>query len=196
MANSEITLTGLDEVRRNWGWVLALGISLFVLGLIATSAAFATTLITILFLGCLLLVAGAFEISNAFRHVGYGGFFMHLFTGVLDIVCGGLLFAYPGAGAAGLTFILAIFFLVGGAMRGFSALIMRLPNGAWAVLSGIVDILLGMILLASWPVSAIWFLGLAVGIGLIFRGAWWTAFALSIHHSAEKGGGMEQRPAH
>jgi uncharacterized membrane protein HdeD (DUF308 family) len=90
------------------------------------------------------------------------------------------LLAYPGAGAAALTFILAIFFLVGGAFRLSSSLIMQLPNGGWAALSGIIDVFLGMLLLGSWPVSALWFLGLVVGIGLVFRGIWWVAFALAI----------------
>ena len=180
MPNSTMTLTGLDDLRRNWGWVLALGIGLLVLGLIAASASFFTTLATVLFIGCLLLIAGVFEIGNAFRHGSYGGFWMHLVTGVLDVVCGSLLLAFPLAGAAALTLVLAIFFLAGGAVRAISAIVMRLPNGGWAVVSGIVDFLLGLVLLWSWPLSAIWFLGLCVGIGLIFRGAWWMAFALSV----------------
>ena len=180
MATTAMTLGGLDEVRRNWGWVLALGVGLLLLGLVAASAAFATTMATVIFFGCLLLIAGVFEFSNAFRHGGYGGFWMHLFTGVLDVICGALLVAFPLAGAAALTLILALFLLAGGAVRTISALMMKLPNGGWAVLSGVVDFLLGLILLVNWPLSAIWFLGLCVGIALIFRGAWWTAFALTV----------------
>jgi len=121
-----------------------------------------------------------FEIGSAFRNAHYGGFAMHLFTGILDLVCGLLLIAFPAAGALTLTLILAIFFLVGGVMTIVSSLMMHIPNGGWAVLSGIVDVILGFFLLTSWPVSGLWFLGLAVGIGLIFRGAWWSASALAI----------------
>ena len=181
MAIGGMTFTGMDEVRRNWGWVLALGIGLLVLGLIATSMALITTFATVLVIGFILIAAGAFEISNAFRHTTYSGFWMHLFVGSLDVVCGALLLAFPGAGAAALTLILAILFLVEGVVRTFSALIMRLPNSGLAVLSGVVDILLGFVLLSSWPVSALWFLGLCVGIALIFRGIWWSAFALTVH---------------
>jgi len=172
-------MPGMDEVRRHWGWVLALGILLFILGLFATSAAVTTTMLTILVIGILLLVSGVFELGSPIRNAHYGGVWMHLFTAILDLVCGALLIAYPGAGALTLTLILAIFFLVGGAMRAISALMIDLPNGGWAVLSGIVDVILGFFLLTSWPVSGLWFLGLAVGIGLIFRGAWWAAFALA-----------------
>ena len=179
-----MVLSGMDDLRRNWAWVFALGIALLLLGLVATSAAFATTLVTILFFGCLLLLSGVFEISNAYRHGSYGGFWMHLFTGVLDVICGALFLAFPGAGAVALTLILALFFLAGGAMRALSAMILSLPNGGWAIFSGVVDFVLGLVLLSYWPLSAIWFLGLCVGIGLIFRGVWWTAFALSIREKS------------
>jgi uncharacterized membrane protein HdeD (DUF308 family) len=173
-------MPGMDEARRHWGWVLALGILLFILGLFATSAAITTTMLTVMAIGVLLLIAGVIEIGSAFRHAHYGGFWMHLFMGILDLICGILLMAHPGVGALTLTLVLAIFFLVGGIMTAASALMMNLPNGGWAVLSGLVDVLLGIFLLTSWPASGLWFLGLAVGIGLIFRGAWWTASALAI----------------
>ena len=179
-----MTMPGMDEARHHWGWVLALGILLFILGLFATSAAITTTLLTILVIGSLLLIEGVFEIASAFRNAHYGDFGIHLFMGILDLVCGSLLIAYPGAGALTLTLILAIFFLVGGVMRAVSALMNNLPCGGWAVLSGIVDVVLGILLLTSWPVSGLWFLGLAVGIGLIFRGAWWSAFALAARKTA------------
>lgn len=171
-------MPGMDEARHNWGWVLTLGILLFILGLFATSAAITTTMLTVLVIGSLLLIAGVFEIASAFRNAHYGGFWMHLFAGLLDIVCGALLVRYPGVGAMTLTLILSIFFLVGGAMQTVSALMINLPNGGWAVLSGVVDVILGIFLLSAWPVSGLWFLGLAVGIGLIFKGAWWSMFAL------------------
>ncbi|MCX6966212.1 MAG: HdeD family acid-resistance protein [Verrucomicrobia bacterium] len=170
----------MDAARHNWGWVLALGILLVLLGAFATSAAITTTMLTVLVIGVLLLIAGVVELGSALRNAHYGGFWMHLFTGILDLVCGALLVRYPAAGALTLTLVLAIFFLVGGGMRAISALMIDLPNGGWAVLSGIVDVILGIFLLTSWPVSGLWFLGLAVGIGLIFRGAWWAAFALAV----------------
>ena len=176
-----IILPGLDSARNNWGWVLTLGILLVLLGVFATSAAITTTMLTVLVIGILLLVSGVFEIGSAFRNARYGAFWMHLFEGILDLVCGALLVRYPAAGALTLTLVLAIFFLVGGAMRTFSALMTDLPSGGWAVLSGIVDVILGVFLLLHWPISGLWFLGLAVGIGLIFRGAWWSAFALAVH---------------
>ncbi len=180
MAYIATTLTGMEEARRNRGWLLALGIGLLVLGLMASSTLVATTFATIYFLGILLLIGGAMEIMNAFRHGAYGGFWMHLFVGILDMVVGALLLAFPASGAAALTLILAIFLLVGGLMRTTTGIISDLPKRGWAIVSGLVDFVLGLMLLASWPVSALWFLGLAVGIALIFRGIWWMAFSFSL----------------
>ncbi len=169
------------EARHHWGWLLVLGIALIILGLIALSMTFVATLTAIWALGVLLVIGGVLEIGNAFQKGWHGDLWMHLFTGVLDIVCGALLLAFPGAGAAGITFILAVFLLVGGPVRLFSALMLKLPNRAWAVFSGIVDFILGVVLLASWPFSSFWFLGTAVGIALLLRGIWWVAFSSSLH---------------
>jgi uncharacterized membrane protein HdeD (DUF308 family) len=37
------------------------------------------------------------------------------------------------------------------------------------------------LLLAEWPVSGLWVIGLFVGIDLIFYGAAWIALATSLH---------------
>jgi uncharacterized membrane protein HdeD (DUF308 family) len=176
---------GESEAHHHWGWLLVLGIAMMILGLIALSMTFAATLAAVWALGVVLLVGGVFEFMNAFQKGRHGDLWMHLFSGILDIVCGALLIAFPGTGAAGLTFILAIFFLVGGPVRVFSALMLRLPNKGWAIFSGIIDFLLGVVLLVSWPFSAFWFLGTLVGIALIFRGIWWSSFAFSVHQGED-----------
>lgn len=175
-----------DDLRKNWGWLLVLGVALVVLGLIALTFSLASTLATVVFLGVLLLIAGGFEIGNAFRHRMAGGFWLHLFTGILDLVCGAILLAFPGAGAAGITLLLAVFFLVGGPVRAIASLAMRLPNRGWAVLSGLIDFALGLMLLFSWPDSALWLLGTLVGIGLIFRGVWWASYALKLYRPSHE----------
>jgi len=191
MAATETWRSSMGEEHPGRGWMLALGIALVILGVLALGVVFATTLVTVLFIGCILLVGGGFEIANAFHH-RHDSFWMHLLTGILDLVVGAMLFAYPGAGAVAITMLLAMFFLVGGAFRFSAALIMRLPSRGWSMFSGIVDVILGFILLASWPVSAIWFIGFCVGIGLIFRGASWVARAFTIESATSEGGGFDR----
>jgi uncharacterized membrane protein HdeD (DUF308 family) len=41
-------------------------------------------------------------------------------------------------------------------------------------------LLLGILVLAQWPVSGLWVIGLFVGIELIFAGVAWVALALDL----------------
>ena len=172
-------LAGLEEVRRNWGWFLALGIALIVLGVLALGAPWLVTLATVLLFGWLLLFAGVFEAVGAFWARRWSGFFLHLLAGTLNVVIGLLLIAHPVAGAAGLTLLLAAFFLVGGLFRLGVAAAVQFPGWPWAVLGGAVTALLGILIWAEWPSSALWVIGLFVGIELIFRGLGWVMFALA-----------------
>jgi len=41
-------------------------------------------------------------------------------------------------------------------------------------------VILGILLWVQWPVSALWFIGFAVGVSLIFDGAAWTSLAMRL----------------
>ena len=53
------------EVIHNWGWFLAFGIGLTVLGVIAIARSVAATVVSMLFFGWLLLLAAGMEIGQA-----------------------------------------------------------------------------------------------------------------------------------
>jgi uncharacterized membrane protein HdeD (DUF308 family) len=92
-------------------------------------------------------------------------------------VAGLILLANPALGALTLTLVLAFFFLVGGLMRLFGAASSDAPHRAWTILNGSVSALLGILLWIHWPGSGLWFIGLAIGIELIFRGWAWIMLA-------------------
>jgi len=173
-------LTGIEEVRRNWGWFLALGIALIVLGVVALAAVGLTTIATVMFLGWLVLIGGVFEAVAAFWARQWSGFFLHLLVGVLYVVVGALMIGHPAAVAAGLTMLLAALFLTGGVFRIVAAVTLRYPNWGWAVLDGAVSLILGGMIWAELPSSAIWVIGTFVGIILLFRGWAWVMFALAV----------------
>jgi uncharacterized membrane protein HdeD (DUF308 family) len=50
----------------------------------------------------------------------------------------------------------------------------------WQALDGAITLLLGLLVLAQWPVSGLWVIGLFVGIDLIFYGCAWIALALGL----------------
>lgn len=171
----------LDRLRHKWGWLLALGIVMVILGTIALFIIPYATIGTVMVLGWLLVVSGIFEGIHAFRVRSWGGLFLHLIGGVLGVLVGLLIVTHPVLGALGWTLLFASFFTVIGLFRTIAAIRLKFPNWGWAVFDGLVTLGLGILLWISWPVSALWFLGLAVGISLILRGWSYIMFALAIH---------------
>lgn len=165
--------------RRRWGWLLALGLLLIAIGAMASATAVFTTIVTMVFFGWLLLFTGISQIISAFRHRNPDNFWLHLLSAILDATVGLLLIIRPGAGAAAFTLVLAAYFFVGGIFRGAAATSLKLPGRGWAILSALVDIILASLLVAGWPESGLWVIGLFVGINFIIQGAVWVAFALA-----------------
>ena len=175
-------LYDIDSLQRRWGWLLALGIVMIVLGTIAFIIMPAATLGTVLVLGWLLVVSGVFEIVQVFRLHGWGNRVLHLIGGILGILIGLLVVTHPLVGALAWTLLFAAFFTVVGIFRIAAAASLKFPNWGWAVFDGIVTLALGILLWAAWPTSAIWFLGLAVGVSLVLRGWSYVMFAVAVHN--------------
>jgi uncharacterized membrane protein HdeD (DUF308 family) len=173
--------TGIEEVRRNWGCFLALGIALIVLGAFALVAAEIATLASVLLFGWLIIVGGAFEVVTAFWARQWSGLLLHLLAGVLYIVVGALIVGHPVAAAAGLTLVLTALFLTGGLFRITAAAMLAYPNWGWSVLDGVITLALGVMIWANWPESSLLVIGTFVGIALVFRGWAWVMFALAVH---------------
>ena len=55
-----------------------------------------------------------------------------------------------------------------------------MPGWGWQALDGIIAFVLGLLVWTQWPASGLWVIGLFIGIDLIFYGAAWIAFALSL----------------
>ena len=83
--------------------------------------------------------------------------------------------------------ILAVLLLAGGAGRIVTAVIARFPHWGMSVVSGLVSVLLGGMIWAEWPESALWVIGTFIGIELIFRGASWIGLGLSARRSLSPG---------
>lgn len=170
----------IEEVQRLLKWFLALGIALVILGIVAVGASMAVTLASVLLFGVLFITSGVIQTIQAFQTRQSNGFFLNLLAGIFDLVIGALLVTHPTAGAMALTLLLAAFFLVGGLFRSVTALSLRFPNWGWSLLGGIVSLFLGILLWTEWPGSALWFIGMCIGIDMIFHGWGWVMLALAV----------------
>jgi len=170
----------LRPLRRNWGWFVALGILLILIGMAAISSPVVATLATVEIFGVFLLIAAVVEFASAIWAIGWGGFFPHLLCGLLSLFLGVLLVDRPGLGAAGYTLVLAVFFVAAGVLRVGHALSRRFSGRAWTLLSGGISLLLGVLIWQDFPASALWVIGTFVGIDLVFNGLSWVMLALAV----------------
>jgi uncharacterized membrane protein HdeD (DUF308 family) len=169
-----------EEVAKLWGWFLALSVILVILGIVAISATVYTTLLTVLFLGALLMAAGIGQCVLAIRAPQWSGFFLNLLAGLLAMVLGYLFIQTPGATAVSLTLLMALYFIVSGLFKIFTALFHRFHQWGWMLGNGIVSLLLGILLWSQWPVSGFWAIGLFLGIDLLMAGTTWMILAFSL----------------
>jgi uncharacterized membrane protein HdeD (DUF308 family) len=170
----------IDRIRHRWGWLLALGLVLIVLGTAALFMMPIATAAAVLVLGWLLVISGIVETVHAFRVGGWGGMFLHLIGGVLGVLVGLLIVTHPLAGALVWTLLFASLFTVLGIFRTVAAIRLKFPNWGWAVFDGLVTFALGVMLWAEWPWSGFWFLGLALGVSLLLRGWSYVMFSLAV----------------
>jgi uncharacterized membrane protein HdeD (DUF308 family) len=171
-------LIGLDELKRNWGWFLALGVLLVVLGVIALGAAALVTLFSALVFGWLLLIGGVFTALHAFMRRRWSGFFIDLVAGILYFVAGLMIVGHPVAGAATITLVIAVFLLIGGIFRIAVALSVPFGNRWWLLLNGVITFGLGAYIWFLWPLDSFWVIGMFVGIDMIFYG--WSLVMLGL----------------
>jgi uncharacterized membrane protein HdeD (DUF308 family) len=160
------------DLKASTAWSIVLGILLIALGIIAIAAPFFASLATGIFFGWLLVVGGIIQAVYALRHNRPGSSFaLKLLLSALAIIAGILLIADPLAGVASLTLIIGIYFFIDGIFRVIMAFQLKpSANWGWVLFNGILMIILGILIWSQWPFSAIWVLGLLVGIGLLFSG--------------------------
>lgn len=160
-----------ESLQNNWGWFLALGIALVVVGALAICLpAFATEL-TIFALGWLLIIGGVIQAIHAFTAGKWGGTVWELLTAILYGVVGILLLANPLVSMFALTIFLVAFLLIEGLFQIITAFQVRDNSSwGWVLFSGIVAIVLAGMIWFNMPGDAIWVIGLLIGVNIVFSG--------------------------
>jgi uncharacterized membrane protein HdeD (DUF308 family) len=169
------------NLRRVWWLFVALGLLSIVVGVLAISSRYIvfTTWATVVFLGVLLLIAGITEVIQAIMVRQWRGFALHLLAAGLYLFAGLFMIEDPDRAAVVLTLLIAASLLVGGLLRAIYSIIEHFPGWPWVMLHGVVDLVLGGLILNGWPESSLWVIGLFLGIDLIFHGWAWVALGLA-----------------
>ena len=183
---SEITEIAKAGSRGATAW----GICVVILGMLAMGMPFLTGIAIAVSIGVILLATGVAQLVFAFGSPSFGSGVMRFMFGLLACICGISMIGQPGAGLATITLILAIWFVVDGIWALILAFQWRPEKGwGWMMFNGALGIALGVMVYRQFPTSAVWLVGLLVGIRLFFAG--WTMIALgsavrSVAKSAEK----------
>ena len=172
-------------LRTGAGWIIALGVVYVIAGFIALGSVMMATVASVLVVGVMMIVAGVFELINAFQIKSWGKFLFWALLGVLYIVAGFVTFENPLLAAAVLTLLLGASLVASGLVRLFLAFSMKRESPwIWVALSGVITLLLGGIILAHWPVSSVYTLGIFLGIDLIFAGTSWIGLGFGLRRAA------------
>ena len=160
----------INEIGCTWAWFLSLGIELILFGAVCVVALVDTTYASETALGWLLLITGIAGLVHSCRSRGGSGFLLRLLSALFRGFIAYRLLSNPAGGAAALTLIVALFFIVAGLIRSIGASSLKLPHWRWSVFSGIVSFVLGILLLVQLPVSSISFISFALGLDMILDG--------------------------
>jgi uncharacterized membrane protein HdeD (DUF308 family) len=169
-------------VREHWKAFLIEGILLVVLGLAAMIVPPLASLAVTIFLGWMFLISGIAGLVLTFWARQMPGFWWSLVSAALAVVAGIVLLAQPVQGTLTLTIVVGAYFLAEGVATIMYALEHRRElseRWSWLLIAGIMDLVIAAIIIAGLPGSALWAIGLLVGINLLFGGASLIGMALA-----------------
>jgi uncharacterized membrane protein HdeD (DUF308 family) len=176
-----------SAIHKHWGLFLAEGIILVILGAAAILVPVLATITFTLFIGWLFLISGVVGLITTFWMRQAPGFWWSLLSAVIGIAAGVVLLLWPINGSLSLTLLLTAFFIVEGVASIMYAIDHRNQlsgRWGWMLVSGIIDLILAGIIIAGLPGTALWALGLLVGVNLLFGGVALIGMALAARNPA------------
>ena len=172
-----------QKLKGAWLWFVILGGALILLGVVALGYSTLFTIASVEIFGIFLMVGAAFCIGGSCFTGSWGGFFLTLLTGVLQLVVGVICFRHPAEAAIVYTLLIAAFFMVGGLFRIAGSLAGRFRGRGWVLVNGIVTLVLGLMIWEQMPFSGLWVIGTFLGIDLIFNGWSYVLLGLSVRQT-------------
>jgi uncharacterized membrane protein HdeD (DUF308 family) len=169
-------------VRRHWLLFLSEGILLVILGILALLAPVIASVAATVFFGWILLLSGVLGLITTIRARRAPGVWWSLLSALIGIAAGVAILGWPLLGTLSLTAVLIAFLFAEGIVSIMYALEHRNAlsgRWGWMLASGIIDVALAVLLFIGLPGTALWALGLILGINLIFGG--WALIFMALH---------------
>ena len=141
-----------DGLARSWKALMTIGVIAIAVGCVAIVVPAVSSVGTAIFIGWILLIAGAFLVAGAFSAHSIGTVVLRLLWAFLTVIVGLYLIVEPHNGTLTLTLVLGIYFLFMGLTRVTVAFLGRgRPNAGLVGLSGFAGLLIGILILAKLP---------------------------------------------
>lgn len=176
---SPLLVDALVQKHAHWGWFVALGVVLLILGILALAHLFIATLASVVFIGTLMAVAGAGQLVHAWRVRQAQGFVLWSLSGLCYLAAGLFAVFFPVRGASLLTLLLGALLIAVGVLRSGLWFGHRGQAGwGWLGVSGGLTLLVGLLLAFDWPGNSLWVLGVLLAVDLLFQG--WSALLLGL----------------
>ncbi len=167
------------ELKKNWAWMLSLGIVMVILGVIGLGMTVLFNEIVVMYFGFLLLFGSGVQLMQAFRAEAWKGRIWHVLIALVYIAGGVVAVIDPVIAGMTLALLIAWALIVIGALRLVMAFQMRGANGwLWTLLGGALSVVLGIMIINEWPESGLWVIGLFVAIEMLFAG--WSQIMIAL----------------
>jgi uncharacterized membrane protein HdeD (DUF308 family) len=170
MAASATPRGGAAQLERGFGWLAVLGVVLVIAGLVGLVYTAAATLTSMLLFGWLLLIGGMVGLLHAVQSRGTGFLWLGVIVAALNLAAGVVIIRMPDEATVALTMFAALLFLTAGLFRLVGSAVVRGPQFGWTLLLGAFDLLLGILVLISWPGSSQYVIGAFFSLALLFDG--------------------------
>jgi uncharacterized membrane protein HdeD (DUF308 family) len=167
MADS--SLVGI--AKQSVGWAIALSTLLILAGILAIVVPPAAGIAVAVLVAWMLALGGVAHFALAWHIRSTGGLIWEVLLGLIYVGMAVYLLAWPVAGLASLTLLLACYLSAKGVLVLILAFHIRSqPGSRWLFLDGIVSLILGAMIGLNWPSSSEWAIGTLIGVSMLFAG--------------------------
>jgi uncharacterized membrane protein HdeD (DUF308 family) len=169
------------HVRKASNELIWAGAAMLILGVVALVFPFVSTLVATVFVGWMLVFAGLISVYQAFSIRGAGPFFGALLSGLLSLAAGVFVLARPAGGELAITLTLGAMFMIQGAFEAALAFELRpLKAWGWVLMSALASVVLSVSILAGWPGTSLFALGVLLGVNFVSTGAAYLAVGIAV----------------
>ncbi len=159
-------------VTKNRKKLMAFGVITLILGVVGTFMSTVVTMSSIFVIGLFVILGGLIFLVEAFSAPKYDGKVFSIIIALFYVFAGITMVVDPLGSAVWFTMFIAIFLIVIGVMRMLTGIQMKNEVGSWGwiVFSGVINVVLGVLIMSEWPISGLWVIGLFISIELIMQG--------------------------